>query len=286
MRGLAARIPLGAPGAGLLFPTGGQPRSVRRFSADYLERTREGMWADRAALATLELGECDSILDVGCGTGELTRVLAEESGGRVVGVDRDPAMLADLDLPVSRGDACTLPFPDDSFDLVVCQALLVNLPDPAAAVAEFARVARDRVAAVEPDNGAVAVTSTVEGEASLARRARERYLAGVGTDVALGADAADLFRDAGLADVGVRRHDQVRTVEPPYTEGDLAAAARKARGGALRARRPTMAGDDEALDDLRGEWRAMGRAVLKQIGESEYRRREVVPFYVTTGRLG
>ncbi len=258
---------------------------MRRFSPEYLERTREGLWADREALAALELERCDSVLDVGCGTGELTRVLAEESGGRVVGLDRDPALLAGLAQPAVRGDALALPVSTGGVDLVVCQALLVNLPDPAAAVAEFARAAGDRVAAVEPDNAAVTVESTVDAEAPLARRARARYRAGVGTDVALGADAADLFRDAGLTDVTARRHDQVRTVEPPYDEADLAAAARKAGGDALRDRRPTMAGDDEELDELRTAWREMGRAVLEQVRDGEYRRREVVPFYVTTGRV-
>ncbi|MFC6725639.1 SAM-dependent methyltransferase, partial [Halobium palmae] len=49
---------------------------MRRFSADYLERTREGMWeGSREALADLDLPDRDRIVDVGCGTGELTRVL-------------------------------------------------------------------------------------------------------------------------------------------------------------------------------------------------------------------
>ena len=37
-----------------------QPPPMRRFSADYLRRTRDGMWADgRAALEPLRLSECD-----------------------------------------------------------------------------------------------------------------------------------------------------------------------------------------------------------------------------------
>ena len=80
---------------------------MRRFSADYLDRTREGLWADRAALAPLRLPERDSVLDVGCGTGELARVCREESAGRVAGMDRDPALLAHLPAAVDavRGDA-------------------------------------------------------------------------------------------------------------------------------------------------------------------------------------
>jgi len=58
---------------------------VRRFTADYLRRTREGMWdGARAALSDLELTASERLLDVGAGTGELSRVLAAESGGDVV----------------------------------------------------------------------------------------------------------------------------------------------------------------------------------------------------------
>lgn len=257
---------------------------VRRFAAEYLTRTREGMWQDdRTALADLRLGDCDRVLDVGCGTGEFTRVLAAETDGLVVGVDRDAGLLDGVALPAVRGDALQLPFPDDTFDLVVCQALLVNLPDPPAAIREFARTSRGRVATVEPDNAAVTVTSTVDGEERLARRARGYYLGGVETDVTLGPDAGDLLEAAGLSDVTVRRHVRELTVEPPYSAADVEAASRKATGRDLRDRRETMSGDDERLDDLRERWRAMGREVVRQVRAGEYRRRETVPMYVTVG---
>jgi putative methylase len=83
---------------------------VRRFSADYLETTRRGMWADsRAALSDLQLDECESILDVGCGTGELTRVLREETDGTVVGLDADTDLLSAAGDPTVCGDATRLP---------------------------------------------------------------------------------------------------------------------------------------------------------------------------------
>ena len=116
---------------------------MRRFSADYLDTTRTGMWGDsREALSDLSLADCDRVLDAGCGTGALTRVLREECDGTVVALDADADLLAPVPDPTVRGDATRLPFADDRFDLVVCQALLINLSDPAAAVREFARVAR------------------------------------------------------------------------------------------------------------------------------------------------
>ena len=149
---------------------------MRRFSADYLSRTREGMWADsRDALADLDLLNRQRVLDVGCGTGELTRVLASESDAEVVGVDADRRLLevASDHVPCVAGDALRLPFADDSVDLVVCQALLINLPEPAAALREFARVSTGLVAAIEPNNAAVSVDSTVDSEVNLEARVRK-----------------------------------------------------------------------------------------------------------------
>ena len=256
---------------------------MRRFDADYLTATREGMWESREALSGLALAAHERVLDVGCGTGELTAVLREECPGEVVGVDADAAHRAHVPDPRVQGDATRLPFADDSFDLVVCQALLINLPDPAAAVREFARVASDRVAAIEPDNSAVRVESTVDNEATLAARARERYLDGIETDVTLGAGAADLLREAGLSAVSVDRYDHERTVAPPYSEGAVEAARRKVTGAAIDDDRATMAGSQAEIDDLRADWRAMGRDAVAQMDAGEYRRREVVPFYVSVG---
>ncbi|MFC7139705.1 class I SAM-dependent methyltransferase [Halosimplex aquaticum] len=263
---------------------------MRQFSADYLETTREGMWSDsREALADLELDSRERVLDVGCGTGELTRVLAEESGGEVVGADVDPELLsvASEFAPVVRADATRLPFAADAFDLVVCQALLINLPDPVGAVREFARASSDLVAAVEPDNGAVTVDSTVDAEPPLARRARERFLDGVETDVTLGAGARDLFEDAGLEVVSTRRYDHERVVSPPYSEAAVEAARRKVTGEGLADDRETiLSGETSAgeYDDLRSAWRAMGRDVVDQMGDETYVRTETVPFFVTVGR--
>ena len=259
---------------------------MRRFSTEYLRRTREGMWADsRDVLEPLRLESCGRVLDVGCGEGALTGVLREECPGEVVGCDRDAALLAELDGPTVRGNAYRLPVRDDAVDLVVCQALLINLPEPRRAVREFARVAGARVACIEPDNAAVSVRSTVEAERGLATRARERYLAGVDTDVALGGDAAGLLRAECLSNVRTMRYDQTLVVEPPYSEADVRAVGRKANAAGLRGRRPTMAGSMEDLDALRSEWRAMGREAVRQLRDEEYRRAETVPFYVTVGEV-
>ncbi|MFW6003504.1 MAG: class I SAM-dependent methyltransferase [Halanaeroarchaeum sp.] len=263
---------------------------MRRFSPEYLRDTRRGLWDDRDALTSLDLASHDRILDVGCGTGELSRVLREESTATVVGIDADRALLEHADDPdeLVQGDAVQLPFADESFDLVVCQALLINLPDPLAAVREFARVSGGLVAAIEPDNSQVGVESTVESEARLAERARSRYIRGVETDVTLGQAVSERFRAAGLESIQTVRHPLIRTVVSPYSDADVESAMRKARGTRIDEQRGTLRAGGltpAEIDALKDDWQAMGRAVVEQMAAGEYEREAIVPFYVTVGRV-
>lgn len=91
----------------------------------------------------------DRVLDVACGTGAVTRLLADHVGprGRVVGLDLNPGMLAAArtvavrpNLEWMEGSAQAMPLPDSAFDVVVCQQGLQFFPDKARALAEMHRV--------------------------------------------------------------------------------------------------------------------------------------------------
>lgn len=269
---------------------------MREFTPEYLSRTRRGMWDDsRAALTDLHLDTRERVLDVGCGTGEFTAVLRGETDATVVGLDADRSLLTvardrfegseRAGVGLVGGAAGRLPFPDDAFDLVVCQALLVNLPEPAAILREFARVSSELVAAVEPVNGEVSVSSTVETEAALEAEARAAFIDGADTGV--GGDwIRDAFESAGVRGVGTRRYHHEKRIEPPYSESDVRGARRKATAAGLadhetELRRALGGG----YDDLRRRWRAMGRSVVEQMGADSYRRVEVVPFDVVVGAV-
>lgn len=81
------------------------------------------------------------VLDVGGGTGRIARTLTQDA----TVVDASAPMLAqarDTGLPVVRGDAGALPFPDESVDAIVIADALHHFPDVDAALAESARVLR------------------------------------------------------------------------------------------------------------------------------------------------
>ncbi len=102
----------------------------------------------------LDLRTIDTALDVGCGDG-FSSVYLSRRGPAVVGMDRSQKMLVRHPLKpegrVLRGDVRTLPFADNSFDLVFCWEVLHHVGEPELALVEMARVSRRYVLAAEPN---------------------------------------------------------------------------------------------------------------------------------------
>jgi SAM-dependent methyltransferase len=85
----------------------------------------------------------ESLLDAGCGEGELLRRGALPAGLSPVCLDVRAEALGEIrGVPRVLGSVTRLPFPDGSFDAAVCLEVLEHLADPSAAVAELGRVAR------------------------------------------------------------------------------------------------------------------------------------------------
>ena len=108
----------------------------------------------RGTVAALALPEGARVLDLACGTGDLSR-LAQRRGYRVVGADLSAGMLGanGASTPLVEADGSRLPFADGAFDGLVCGYALRNFTDLAATLAESARVLRPggRLAVLEVD---------------------------------------------------------------------------------------------------------------------------------------
>lgn len=109
----------------------------------------------RAVLEAVEPVEDREVLEIACGTGRFTALLAEQ-GADVVGLDISAPMLRQgrgkaqtagvaKQLEFLRGDAGRLPFPDDAFDVVLAMRFFHLAPTPAAFISEMKRVSRERV---------------------------------------------------------------------------------------------------------------------------------------------
>lgn len=122
---------------GTVHPQAHARRTAERWAAHLLPHLAPGM----------------ALIDIGCGPGSITLGLAAGvAPGAAVGLDENPHVLeaarrlaldhSASNLTFRRGDACELPFEDESFDAVYMNAILQHLPDAAAAVDEAVRVLR------------------------------------------------------------------------------------------------------------------------------------------------
>ena len=168
-----------------------------------------------AYLDAMDLAPGAHVLDLGCGTGVVTRALAGRVG-RITGVDQSPVMIqaarrlaaeagvADrIDFQV--GDVHALDLPDGAFDAVVAHTLLSHVTDPAAVLAEIRRVLRPGglLAVFDGDYASLTWSTTdpvLGGEMEAAvRRAivsKPRVLR----------DLPRLLRATGLAQAGTQAH--------------------------------------------------------------------------------
>lgn len=174
-----------------------------------------GLALTRRLAERLRLGTGVQTLDVASGPGTTARLLAEEFGAEVDGVDlgeqsveraraaAEESGLADR-VRFHVGDAERLPVPGAAFDAVVCECAFCTFPDKATAARDFARVLRP--------GGRVGITDVTLTEGALPEE-----LTGLAAWVACIADArplegyAAILAGARLSTVYTERHDDALT---------------------------------------------------------------------------
>jgi SAM-dependent methyltransferase len=129
-------------------------RGPNRWFFDLWSRIYDLPWVQRAAyrpvhdavLRALPEARCRTVLDIGCGTGQLAaRITAALPKTRVTGCDFSAGMLQRAAARTHavgwiQGDAGRLPFRDGAFDAVTSTEAFHWFPDQDAALAEFFRV--------------------------------------------------------------------------------------------------------------------------------------------------
>jgi len=201
----------------------------------------------------LELHQHKNMLDVGCGNGHWTRILAPYLGpkAKITAVDsdnrwyRENAELREYlensgkSFQLQEGDAQNLPFPADAFDLVTCQTVLIHVPDPAKAIGEMKRVLKPggTLLCVEPNNivQSLIKTSITKNDSIEETMDHIKYrliiekgkrILGQG-DNSLGDLLPGMFAHSGLNDIEVRLSDKAIAMYPPYDNKEQVATLKQ-----------------------------------------------------------
>jgi ubiquinone/menaquinone biosynthesis C-methylase UbiE len=201
--------------------------AIQERLADVLETRGADAQQQRmreAFLAEIGFSAGARVLDVGCGTGVMTRRLARwPNVDTVVGVDVAPSLLdraralcaALPNVTFEEGDATALPFADGTFDVVALDSTLSHVANAERAVAEAARVLRPNgVLAVFDGN--YSTTTVALGDHDPLQACVDAMMTGSVTDRWLMRRLPAIVRDCNLDVTRYASHGYVETSEAEY----------------------------------------------------------------------
>jgi len=168
-----------------------------------LSRQAQRLRPAREWLVANRIGTFESVLEVGCGFGDVLKEFSRDH--YCVGLDNERNMLKDLPEEGVLGDGHFLPFQDDSFDLMYCHLAVLWFKEPVKVVREMARVAKNIVCCMaEYDYGA---RLDFPDDFQVIRDELAEGILADGGDPFVGRKLKRYFQEAGLrAEVGAYSH--------------------------------------------------------------------------------
>jgi len=168
-----------------------------------------------------------AVLDVGCGTGAITRGIADAVGerGRALGVDVNASMIekaraAHRGVPGLSFEAADVhALPNDAFDIVTAARMLQWLADPLAALRHIAEAAKlgGRVVVLDFNHEKAAWTPAPPESTRRFYAAFLRWRANAGMDNAIADHLSEMFARAGLREiVATDQHETSRRSDPDF----------------------------------------------------------------------
>lgn len=182
-----------------------------------------------------------SVLDVGCGMGHWSRILSRilSKQAKITGIDREHAWVTEAQertksqanrFHYQQGLGEAIPFPDETFDMVTCQTVLIHVPDVLLVLKEMTRVLKPGglLVVAEPNNCAsdlifdsISIHNPVEDVIALIRfhmiceRGKARLKLGfesVGDIIPL------YFQQLNLDNIQIYLSDKTTPLIPPYSD--------------------------------------------------------------------
>jgi ubiquinone/menaquinone biosynthesis C-methylase UbiE len=175
-------------------------------------------------LRDVDIAPAARALDVGCGTGFVTRVLAGmPTVASVTGVDLSPVFVAKArelaaaqeNADFQAADARALPFSDTDFDLVVFHTTLTHVPEPERALAEAFRVMRPG-GWVTVCDGDYSTLSVANGDWDPLQACIEAVKGAFINDLWVTRRMPALLRAAGFHLMKTRSHGYLQVSHPDY----------------------------------------------------------------------
>lgn len=175
-------------------------------------------------LAELAPGDGARLLEVGSGTGAVSRAIAEHApGAAVTGVDPSPTFVAKAgelstgydNMTFDVGDARSLPYEDGSFDIVVFHTTLCHIPGPEGALREAHRVL-DRDGVLVVFDGDYATTTVATGDFDPLQPCVDAIIAYLVHDRWLVRRLPTLVTETGFEVTASRSYGYVESTEPAY----------------------------------------------------------------------